>query len=177
LGLTALVRGSPAIYGEIERRRHMSVVTEVLERRGVPFEAIHHAKTFTSLEEAEAIGVDADDVLKTVILDTAEGHAVVVVPGSHRLDMLLVEQALGDRTTHLATEDELRRDFPEFELGAFPPLGSAAGIPTYVDPEVFAHDRVVFAAGSESESLRARSTELFREEPVVVTPLSLVRAY
>jgi len=41
---------------------------------------------------------------------------------------------------------------------------------TFVGPEVFAHKSVVFAAGRESESLRADSTELFRNRPMVVTP-------
>lgn len=150
----------------------MSLLLDQLQNRGVRFERLPHAKTFSSLEEAEALGVRPDDVLKTVVLDITEGHAVVVVPGDRRLDMGLVEKAVGDKKVHLATEEELRRDFPDVELGAFPPLGSAFGMPTYVDPEVFAHDTVVFAAGSESESLKARPTELFRNEPVVVTPLA-----
>lgn len=150
----------------------MPTVTEVLLRRGVPFRSIHHAKTFTAMEEAEALGVDPAEVLKTVVLDTDEGHAVVVVPSSRRLDMHLVGSAVGDRHVHLASEAELRNDFPGIELGAFPPLGSAQGVPTYVDPEIFAADEVVFAAGRQAESIRARPTELFREEPVVVTPLT-----
>lgn len=150
----------------------MSMITEVLRRRGVPFRAIHHAKTFSAMEEAEALGLHPDDVLKAVVLDTDEGHAVAVVPSSRRLDMQLVGAAIGDRHVHLATERELRQDFPTIELGAFPPIGSVQGLPTYVDPEIFAADEVVFAAGRQSESIRVRPTELFREEPVVVTPLT-----
>lgn len=150
----------------------MSAITQQLERRGVGFERIPHAKTFTSLEEAEALGIDADDVLKTVVLDTTEGHALVVVPGGHRLDMDLVEKAVGEKKVHLASEEELRQDFPEIELGAFPPLGSTFGVPTYVDPEVFGHDTVVFATGSKSESVKAHPTDVFRDEPVIVTPLT-----
>lgn len=149
----------------------MSVLIEELQHRGIGFRRMPHAKTFTSLEEAEALGIDADSVLKSVVLDTEFGHALAVIPGSRRLDMHLVERAVGDREAHLATEDELRRDFPEVQLGAFPPLGSALGVPTFVDPEVFGHDTVVFATGDQAESASARSTELFKDEPVVVTPL------
>jgi len=149
----------------------MSVLMEALERRGVGFKEMPHAKTFTSLEEAEALGIPADSVLKSVVLDTEFGHALAVIPGSRRLDMHLVERAVGDREAHLATEEELRRDFPEVQLGAFPPLGSTLGVPTFVDPEVFGHDTVVCATGDQAESVSARSTELFRDEPVVVTPL------
>jgi Cys-tRNA(Pro)/Cys-tRNA(Cys) deacylase len=148
----------------------MSAITHILRNRGVPFRAIHHAKTFTAMEEAEALGLDPADVLKSVVLDTGEGHAVAVVPSNRRLDMHLVGAAVGDRHAHLATEEELREDFPGVELGAFPPI--AEGVPTYVDPEIFAADEVVFAAGRQSESIRVSPTALFRQEPVIVTPLT-----
>ncbi|MBI2238274.1 MAG: hypothetical protein HYU54_07110, partial [Actinobacteria bacterium] len=37
----------------------MSVVTEYLEARGVPFEVIEHPRAFTSVAEARALGVEA----------------------------------------------------------------------------------------------------------------------
>jgi Ala-tRNA(Pro) deacylase len=54
----------------------------------------------------------------------AGGYALVAVPATGRLDMHLVQAAVGDRRVRLATEEEPRRDFPGFELGALPPLGS-----------------------------------------------------
>jgi prolyl-tRNA editing enzyme YbaK/EbsC (Cys-tRNA(Pro) deacylase) len=36
-----------------------------------------------------------------------------------------------------------------------PPLGSLLGVPLVVDPEVLDHEVVVFAAGTETESVRA----------------------
>lgn len=149
----------------------MSLVTEHLQRRGAAFIAIPHAKTFTSLEEAEAIGVHADEVLKTVVLDTEHGHALAVIPGSRRLDLHLVEEAVGDPHAHLASEAELRVDFPEIELGAMPPMGSVVGAPMFVDPEVMDHETVLFAAGKETESVRMRTDDLFRGEVMTVAPL------
>lgn len=150
----------------------MSLVTEQLQRRGAAFITIPHAKTFTSLEEAEAIGVHADEVLKTVVLDTVHGHALAVIPGDRRLDMHLVEDAVGDPHAHLASESELRADFPDIELGAFPPMSSVVGAPLYVDPEVLDHETVLFAAGKETESVRMRTDDLFRGEVVTVAPLT-----
>ena len=68
-------------------------------------------------------------------------------------------------------EEELQRDYPDFELGAFPPIGSLLHAPVYVDPGVMRHDTIVFAAGNAETSLRARTEELFRDENPVVTPL------
>jgi hypothetical protein len=33
------------------------------------------------------------------------------------------------------------------------------------------HDTIVFAAGSQTESVKVRTADLFREEPVTVAPL------
>ncbi len=150
----------------------MATVTEFLEQRGVPFEVIDHERTYTSIDEARALGIAADEVVKTLVLDTASGHALAVVPASRRVDMRLVRDATGDPHAKLASEDELERHFPSVELGAFPPLGSLVEAPTYVDPEVLVHDTVVFAAGSQNRSVKARTEDLFRDEPITEAPLT-----
>ena len=150
----------------------MADVAEFLKTRGVPFEAIPHKRTYTSIDEARALGIAADEVVKTVVLDTASGHALAVLPASRRVDIRLVRAATGDAHVRLASEEELRRDFPHLELGAFPPLGSLLKVPTYVDPEVLTHDTVVFAAGSQNESVKVRTEDLFREEPITKAPLT-----
>jgi Ala-tRNA(Pro) deacylase len=150
----------------------MSAVSDHLQRRGVRFEATSHAETYTSVDEARALGIAADEVLKAVLLQAASGYALAVIPAARRLDMKLVGQAVADKHARLATEGELERDFPAYELGAFPPLGSLLSMPTYVDPEVMQHETIVFAAGSRTESIKVRADDLFRGESVTVTPLT-----
>lgn len=150
----------------------MTTVTEYLERRGIPFEVIPHDRTYTSIDEARALGISADEVVKTIVLDTASGHALAVVPASRRLQMSQVRDAVGDNHAKFADEEELERDFPDVELGSFPPLGSLMGVPTFVDPEVFSHETVVFAAGSQNQSVKVRTEDLFRDEQVTRTSLT-----
>jgi Ala-tRNA(Pro) deacylase len=150
----------------------VSDVTDLLDKRGVTFEVIPHDQAYTSIAEATALGISADEVLKALVLDTAAGNAIAVVPGSRRLDMRNVEKALGSKHVRLATEEEIEQSFPGYELGALPPLGSLYGIQTFVDPEVMQHDTVVFAAGSQTESVKLRTEDLFRGEPVTIAPLT-----
>lgn len=150
----------------------MSLVTEYLERKGVPFETISHEKAFTTLDEARALGIEADAVVKTLLLDTAAGHALAVIPGDRRLDMRLVEEVTGDKHAHLATEQEIERDLPGIELGSLPPLGGLLKMHAYVDPEVLRHETIVFAAGTQTESVKARAEDVFRDEPITVAKLT-----
>ena len=150
----------------------MSLVTEHLAGRGVAFEVIPHRRAFTSLQEARELGVTADEVVKTVALRSGGKYVLAVLPASRRLELRLVRETLGDPGVRLASEAELQADFPGYELGALPPLGSLLGVPLLVDPEVLDHEVVVFAAGTETESVRVVTAELFRDEPLAVLPLT-----
>jgi Ala-tRNA(Pro) deacylase len=149
----------------------MTQVTEHLHTRGVPFAPIAHPQAYTPIDEARALGIDASEVLKTVAVRAAGGYALMAVPATCRLDMHLVQAAVGDRHARLATEEELLRDFPGFELGALPPLGSLLGAPLFVDQDVLQHETVVFAAGSQSESVRLKTADLLQHEQVTVLRL------
>ncbi len=150
----------------------MTQVTEHLQALGVPFELIAHPPAYTSIEEAGALGIDASEVVKTVAVRAAGGYALVAVPATGRLDMHLVQAAVGDRHARLATEEELQRDFPGIELGTLPPLGSLLGAPLFVDQEVLGHQTVVFAAGSQTESVQLTTADLLQREQVTVLPLT-----
>jgi prolyl-tRNA editing enzyme YbaK/EbsC (Cys-tRNA(Pro) deacylase) len=104
----------------------MSVVTEHLEQRGSAFELLPHRQAYTSTDEARALGIDAGEVLKTLAVRTGPGYVLAVIPASCRLDLHLVRDALGDHQARLASEEELVRDFPGYQLGALPPLGALA---------------------------------------------------
>jgi Ala-tRNA(Pro) deacylase len=150
----------------------MSIVTQYLDARCVPYEVIHHHPSATSLAEARAVGVDADVVLKAIVIDTQGRRVVAVVPASRRLDMHLVREALDDPAAHLATENELQGDFPSIELGGAPVLGWLLDAETLVDPCVLERDTVVFAAGTRTESVRVRTVDLFRGEHAAFVPIA-----
>lgn len=149
----------------------MSVVTQHLEQRGSAFELLPHQQAYTSTDEARALGIDAGEVLKTLAVRTGPGYALMVIPASRRLDLHLVREALGDNHARLASEEELGRDFAGYQLGALPPLGGLLGSEVYVDPEVLGHDTVAFAAGTQTESVKMRTQELFGSQQITTVPL------
>jgi Ala-tRNA(Pro) deacylase len=151
----------------------MTQVTEHLQAHGVAFAAIAHQQAYTSIDEARALGIEASEVLKTVAVRTAGRYALMAIPATGRLDMHLVQEAVGDRHVRLATQEELLRDFPDIELGALPPLGSLLGAPLFVDQEVLQHETVVFAAGSQTKSVQPKTADLLRHEQVM--PQRLIR--
>jgi Aminoacyl-tRNA editing domain len=72
---------------------------------------------------------------------------------------------------HLATEEDLRRDYPEFELGAVPPVGGRRD-PVVVDLSVANRESVVIEAGSHDQSLRLAAADLVHLAGAAVTDIS-----
>lgn len=149
----------------------MSTVTQYLTDHEIEFRSIEHHRATTALAEARAVGVPADAVAKTLVLDTKRGHALAVIPASRRIDLDRAAAAIGEPYVHLATEREISRDLAAYELGAIPPLPGLVGMPVFVDPQVAAHDEVIFAAGAQTESIAMPISSLLDDPWVRVAGL------
>ena len=150
----------------------MTTVTEHLLRRGVHFHLRPHPRATSAAGEALALGIGADAVVKAVLLDLEDGHALAIVPAAHRLDLDLLRDALGQPQLHIASEHEVASDYPEFELGALPPLPDLYHVPVVVDPSVFAHQYVTLAAGTQETSVEVDVDDVIRASTVTIATVS-----
>ena len=132
-----------------------------LDRAGVSYERLAHHHVESASAEAAVLGLSLDEVAKTLVLKTPAGFIRTVIPASCRIDVRKVSDLLGEsrKRIELATEDELARRYPEFELGAVPPFGgSDDGV--IIDPQITHREWVVLEAGSHDESVRILTTDL-----------------
>jgi Ala-tRNA(Pro) deacylase len=141
----------------------MADLTSVLDEAGIEYELLSHAHTERAADEAEALGLPPTAVAKTLVLSAPEGHVRVVLPASERIDLRKARDYVeGGKSIHLASEDELAREYPDFELGAVPPFGGAAGDRVLVDTRVTDQHSVVLEAGSHEQSVRLETADLLR---------------
>ena len=141
----------------------MADVTHFLEEAGIDFDVLEHARTQRAAEEAVALGLGPDEVAKTLVLAAASGNFRAVVAASDRIDLRKVAAMLGvsGKQVHLASEDSLARDYPDFELGAVPPFGGRRD-QVIVDEQLAGRDSVVVEAGSHERSVRLKASDLVR---------------
>jgi Ala-tRNA(Pro) deacylase len=139
-------------------------LTTVLDKAGVSYELLPHAHTERAADEAEALGVAPAEVGKTLVLTTPAGYVRAVLPASERLDFHKVGELLGvgKKRIHLSPEDDLARDYPEFDLGAVPPLGGGSGDRVLIDTRLAKRESIVVEAGSHDESVRLPTADLVR---------------
>ena len=138
-------------------------LTRRLDEAGARYEVLPHAHTESAVAEAKALGVEPADVAKTLVVATSEGYLRAVLPASERIDLRKLRAVHGGSKTavQLASEEDLRRSYPEFELGAVPPIGGR-GDPVVVDRRLTQRDSVVMEAGSHEESVRISTDDLVR---------------
>ena len=114
--------------------------TQHLDEQGIAYEVVEHEQAFGAASEAVASGVPPDDAAKSVLLHDEEGYRLAVILASDRLDLRKLSNLLETKQAklRLATEEEMRADFPEFELGAIPPFGEMLPAPEIVDRRIAA---------------------------------------
>lgn len=141
----------------------IDAVTAFLEAEGVSHEVLEHRPTFSAAAEARASGAEPREAAKTLALRDHDAYRMAVIPATHRLDLARVRELLGASShLRLATEAELERDFPMFDVGAMPPLGPMVPMPEIIDVHLLYHERIVCAGGDHRHTVRMDPRDLLR---------------
>jgi Ala-tRNA(Pro) deacylase len=141
----------------------MEDVTVFLDHAGVDHDVLEHAHTERAADEAAALGIAPEEVAKTLVLVAPSGNVRAVLAASERVDLHKVAAVLGigGKKVHLASEDDLARDYGDFELGAVPPFGGRED-QVIVDERLAGRDSVVLEAGTHEQSVRLKAADLVR---------------
>jgi Ala-tRNA(Pro) deacylase len=145
----------------------------VLDANGVGYDVLPHPHTESAAAEAAALGVATSEVAKTLVVSTPSGNVRAVLPASRKIDLRKLAEvyATGRKSVQLASEDELGRSYPEFELGAVPPVGGRAE-PVVVDRSLTERESIVLEAGNHDESVRLLTDDLVRLAGATVADIS-----
>jgi Cys-tRNA(Pro)/Cys-tRNA(Cys) deacylase len=95
---------------------------------------------------AAAEGVDAAQILKTLVMAVPGGLAVAVLPVPDRLSLKAAAAALGVPKATMADPAAAQRS-TGYVVGGISPLGQRKALPTVVDSSALGWDRVLCSAG------------------------------
>ena len=136
-----------------------SDVKDYLDKSGVAYELISHTQVFSCIEEAKALGIEAGEVAKTLVVKIKDKRVLVILPGSLRLDMGKLKDTLESSHARLLSEEEMGTEFPRYEIGALPPLGELFGFPVYVDRRLLEHEVIIFTGGTHTDSIKIKCVD------------------
>jgi Cys-tRNA(Pro)/Cys-tRNA(Cys) deacylase len=146
-----------------------------LEQAGVAF-VLHpyeHDPRATSygLEAAQALGVPAARVFKTLMAE-ADGRLVVaVVPVSGNLDLKALARALGARKAAMADPTAAERA-TGYVVGGISPLGQKRRHPTVLDASALEHPTLLVSAGRRGLDLEVAPADLVTLTSASVFPIA-----
>lgn len=136
------------------------LLTGELERLGIEYELLGHDPTNRAVDEATSLGLRPDEIAKTIVVTTGAENLRVLLPASERVDIHKLRDVLSaGKELHLLTEEALGSDYPEFELGAVPPIGGREDA-VVIDERLTTQKHVVVEAGSHDRSLRLDPADL-----------------
>lgn len=142
----------------------------LLDEQGIDYEVHEHERAVSAHHLADAEGVSGYDVAKPVLVAISGQLAMVVVPGAEHVDLERVSEVLGHNDVRLASEDEFTGLFDDCETGAEPPFGNLYGIPTFLDEDLRARQRLVCRDGSHTRTITLATTDYVRlEQPEIVS--------
>jgi Cys-tRNA(Pro)/Cys-tRNA(Cys) deacylase len=149
--------------------------TKALEAAGVPFalHAYRHDPSAASfgLEAAQALGVPAAQVFKTLLAQVDGNPAVAVVPVSGSLDLKLLAAALGHKRAVMADPKDAERR-TGYVVGGISPLGQRRPSPTVVDESAQLHSTVFISAGKRGLDLELAPADLIRLTGAIVAGIA-----
>jgi Ala-tRNA(Pro) deacylase len=147
-------------------------VQAYLVQNKIPYRAIKHPPTFGALRVAQAVSVSGHRVAKTVVVEVDGRPVLTVVPATRRLDTRAVKEALDADSVALASESRCRSLFPDCEVGAMPPFGSANGMRTVLDSSLAGGEAIVFESNRHDEAIQMALSDYERIEHPLVAAIS-----
>lgn len=145
---------------------------DYLDDNGIKYKTISHSPAYTAQEIAALVHVPGKDLAKTVIVRTADGNAMVVLPASRRINFQTLKSAMSATNVELASEEEFESMFPDCEPGAMPPFGNLYDMPVYVAKALTEDEEIVFNAGTHTDAIKMSYRDLERLVKPVVADFS-----
>ena len=136
------------------------------QRAKVPFELREYRHDpggqAYGVEAADALGLDAASVFKTLVAERDDGKLVVaLVPVSCTLDLKALAAAVGAKRVAMAEPAAAERA-TGYVVGGISPLGQKKRLPMVVDDSVLALDTVWVSAGRRGLELGLAPRNLLR---------------
>lgn len=141
----------------------MTPAINQLEAAGVAF-TLHEYEHGGSLQDfgleaAEKLGLDPDQVFKTLLVSTDGGQAVAIVPVSCKLALKSVGRALGTKRVEMCDPAVAER-VTGYVRGGISPFGQRRRLPTVLDETATLFDTIYVSGGKRGLDLGVAPSDL-----------------
>ena len=156
--------------------RLMTPAISALEAAGVEFRVLEYERGESlrdfGREAAEALGLDHDQVFKTLIVNADGAEAVAIVPVSCTVDLKAVGAALGAKRVQMCEPDRAQR-VTGYVLGGISPFGQKKPLRTVLDETSGLFDTIYVSGGKRGVDVEVGTADLIALTAAVVAPIAV----
>ena len=150
-----------------------SSLAAALKRERLPYTVFRHPPAYTALEQAQVSHVRGRCAAKVVICMADDKPIQAIVPAHYRVDLERLRALAGAFSIRLALEEEIAAIYPEFEVGAAPPLGTIYGHRVFVEECFVGEPEMVFDAGTHTVSVCMHFSDFAEMVKPVIAPIGI----
>ena len=129
---------------------HTTQGTLTLDKLGIAYELHPYAydpdAPRVGLQAAEALGIEASQTFKTLMLELDGNPVCCVIPSDQEASLKKVAQVLGGKSAQMMKVPDAER-LTGYKVGGIGPFGQKRKVPTAFDETVELYDRVYINAG------------------------------
>jgi Cys-tRNA(Pro)/Cys-tRNA(Cys) deacylase len=148
--------------------------TQALQQAGVAFDLVAYdydpGADRIGMQAAEALGVPAAQVLKTLMASLDGRPVCVVVPSDHEVSMKKLAAAFGGKSAEMLKPADAER-ITGYVVGGISPFGQKRRVPTAIEVEALAHPFVFMNAGQRGLQVRLAPADAQRAMAAIAAPL------
>ena len=149
--------------------------TVALTAAGIPFtpHAYEHdvANTNFGLEAATVLGLDPEQVFKTLLADVDGALTVAIVPVTGKLDLKALAAAVGGKKAEMADPRVAERK-TGYVVGGISPIGQKSQLPTVLDETADLWDTVYVSGGRRGFDLELAPSDLVAVTAAMVADIA-----
>ena len=148
--------------------------TLALTKAGIPFTLAHYDydpnAERVGLQAAEAMGVSAAEVFKTLMVELDGKPACAIIPSDEELNMKKLAAALGGKSAQMMKPADAER-LTGYKVGGISPLGQRKAAPTALDELATLYDEIFLNGGQRGLQIRIKPDDLVKALDLVVADL------
>lgn len=131
-----------------------------MAERGIAGEIIRPGAPTPTVEAAAvALGVNLEEVVKSLLFLVDRHPYLVIVRGTARVNTKKLLKGVGGKKARIATREEVER-ITGFPVGGTPPFAHREALPVLIDRAVLSMEEVYAGGGSTDVMLRIRAADL-----------------
>ena len=158
-----------------EKNTQKTNALRVIEASGVPFEwmTFETEEAVSGVEVARILGLDADQVFKTLVTQAKSGaYYVFMVPVALELDLKKAAAATGEKAIAMIHSRDLL-PLTGYVHGGCSPIGMKKLFPTFIDETAELFDEIYFSGGRIGCQVKMAPTDLARIIPLTFADIAI----